>query len=67
MNRLVFILSFVLLICLYIVWGLLGYAFGGILIVIGTMALVYWRRRYLHMKPYWAGKLSDIPKYFTLP
>ncbi len=62
-----FILSIVALVAFYIVWGLLGYAFGGILTVAGTIALIYFRRRYLGMRPYWAGSLSDIPKYFTLP
>ncbi|MDX5438176.1 MAG: hypothetical protein LPK03_13320, partial [Pontibacter sp.] len=61
------ILLFVLLIAGYIVWGQLDLPFGGFLVVIGTLALVYFRRRYLQMKPYWAGRLSDIPKYFTLP
>ncbi|WP_299758152.1 hypothetical protein [uncultured Pontibacter sp.] len=67
MSRIVFILSFGLLIAFYIVWGQLGLSFGGILTVAGTMVLIYFRRRHLRMKPYWAGKLSDIPKYFTLP
>ncbi|MCX2741651.1 hypothetical protein [Pontibacter anaerobius] len=67
MNRIVFILSFVLLIALYIVWGQLEFPFGGFMVVVGTLVLVYFRRRYLHMKPYWGGSLSDIPKYFTLP
>ena len=67
MNRLAFILSFGLLIAFYIGWGLLGFAFGGILTVVGTIALIYFRRRYLGMRPYWAGRLSDIPKYFKLP
>ncbi|TPE44376.1 hypothetical protein [Pontibacter mangrovi] len=67
MNRLVFILSFVLLIAFYVVWGQLEYPFGGFLVVVGTLALIYFRRRYLGMRPYWAGKFSDIPKYFKLP
>ncbi|WP_266204642.1 hypothetical protein [Pontibacter kalidii] len=67
MNRIIFILSFVLLIAFYILWGQLGYHFGSILVFVGTVALIYFRRRYLGMRPYWAGSLSDIPKYFKLP
>ncbi|MEJ8801613.1 hypothetical protein [Pontibacter sp. H249] len=67
MNRIVFILSIVLLIAFYILWVQSGHSFGGIIIIIGIMALVYFRRRYLNMKPYWAGSLRDIPKYFKLP
>ena len=67
MSRAVFILSFVLLIAFYIFWGQLGYRFGSMLVFIGTLVLIYFRRRYLGMQPYWAGNLSDIPKYFKLP
>ncbi|WP_139308005.1 hypothetical protein [Pontibacter flavimaris] len=67
MNRTLFIVSLVLLIAFYILWGQLGNHFGGILVFVGMVALIYFRRRYLDMRPYWTGSLSDIPKYFKLP
>ncbi|WP_299824030.1 hypothetical protein [uncultured Pontibacter sp.] len=67
MNRLLFILLFLLQTAFYIVWEQMGYSFGSVFIFVGTMVLVYFRRRYLQMLPYWAGNLSDIPKYFKLP
>jgi len=41
-----------------------GYKYGATIVFFGNIVLIYLRRQYLNMKPYWAGGLSDIPKYF---
>ncbi|WP_018478936.1 hypothetical protein [Pontibacter roseus] len=65
MNRTVFILLIALQTAIFLVWENLGYRYGGVYLFIGFAVLLYFRRRYLNMKPYWAGDLADIPKYFT--
>lgn len=64
MNRIVFIVSFVIfcmisyILILNNVNGTLWYILG-----LGTV-LVSLRRHYLKLKPFWGGLLKDIPKYF---
>ncbi|HEY4650500.1 MAG TPA: hypothetical protein VIG72_03755 [Pontibacter sp.] len=64
MNRPWFIVLFVLQTIVFFVWEQLGYSYNGVFIFVTTMVLVYYRRKYMQMQPYWAGNLSDIPKYF---
>jgi len=67
MNRVLFIISLVLV----FVGGYFMFAqqvSGGFLIVfiVGTLVCIF-RRVHLRMKPWWGGRLKDIPEYFTRP
>ncbi len=67
MNRVVFITLFIItFIGAYIA---LKYNVENIFLInlVVFSLLVFLRRRYLKMKPWWGGKLKDIPKYFQLP
>lgn len=35
--------------------------------MVGFMVLIFLRRWYLKLKPYWWSRLRDIPKYFKEP
>ncbi|MBX0333328.1 hypothetical protein K3G39_08755 [Pontibacter sp. HSC-14F20] len=65
MNRTVFVILLVLQITAFFVWRHLGYSYGGAYLFLSMIVLLYFRRRYLDMKPFWGGEFSDVPKYFT--
>ncbi|PVY42935.1 hypothetical protein C8E01_102111 [Pontibacter virosus] len=65
MTRTVFVILLVLQILCFLVWRHLGYSYSGAYLFLSMIVVLYFRRKYLAMKPYWGGELSDIPKYFS--
>ncbi|WP_139337819.1 hypothetical protein [Pontibacter indicus] len=65
MNRTFFLIIVALQIAFFLAWEHLGYSHGEAYVFLSGIVLLYFRRKYMDMKPYWGGDLSDIPKYFT--
>ncbi len=67
MNRLWFVVSLTIL---FVSGSLLleeGYRNVFIIYFVLSSVVCFLRRSYLGMKPWWGGRLRDIPKYFTEP
>ncbi|MEM9325217.1 MAG: hypothetical protein AAGA85_06165 [Bacteroidota bacterium] len=67
MNRLLVILSLILLMVVgyfLMINEVRGY--GIIVLLLGTLVTIL-RRTYLGISPWWGGNLKDIPKYFRSP
>ena len=68
MNRLFFIVALiVLLIGGVSAHKLFNLPFTFLIVLILGSFITYLRRKHLGLKPYWAGSLRDIPKYFVEP
>ncbi len=67
MKRNIFFLSLISLLLIGITLintEVRGYSF--IVLFLGSIIAIL-RRKYLNLKPWWGGRLRDIPKYFKLP
>jgi hypothetical protein len=64
MNRIVFILSLVIILILGRAMQLTNITGYGLIVIFLGSIVVIARRVYLKMRPWWGGKLRDIPNYF---
>ena len=64
MNRTIFLVIVALQIAFFFTWKHLGYNYGGAYVFLSGIVIIYFRRKYMNLKPYWGGELTDIPKYF---